>query len=214
MLALLLPAALFGGGDLDVDLDLDIDIDLDTDASLSSIDFEAPHVNSIDAVASSPAAGEEFSQSDSVLSWLLPRDVPIIVALSIYALIFTVCGYLIQLVAYLLFSGSFPLHFAVPSALIGAWVVGRFLTSQLGRRFLKTHTAAVGPRQLVGLEGEITVGTATPYRSAEVKVIDRHGNPQYIRGRSAIDESLTGRVFVVGYKKDTKEYKLKLLPTR
>lgn len=161
-------------GDLDIDIDLD---GLDIDAG----DLELAGFDDIDV----PDGSTGYQ---GIAGWLGFGKMPALIWLAAVFMAFGVSGLAIQSIFTNFIGTPLPaLAAAAPSAAAALWFARSF-GALFARVLPKSETQSLSERHLGRRQGVVTQGTAARGRPAEVKVIDRYGNPHYLRAEPLRDE--------------------------
>ncbi len=153
------------------------DFDLDSEAG---IDLGALELAEIEAEV--PAASVK-----GTLTQLGIGDVPIMIWLVVLLVGFAVVGIGVQLIVEDLLGSDLPVGLAtIPAGVFGLWFARRFGPT-FTRLMPKAKTDWVPERVLAQRIGVVTQGAASRGRPAEVRVMDRFGNPHYIQAEPLQD---------------------------
>ncbi|MGB1212449.1 MAG: OB-fold-containig protein [Pikeienuella sp.] len=161
---------LLGGSLIGMDADgpeLDLEAEFDFDGEVGA----EPELNSeIDgAVPSGP------------LAWLGLGEAPFVLWLAGVATSFGIAGYCAQLMSNAMFGGMIPAVIIAPLAIVPGIIGGKIIARAIAAMAPKTESSAISRQFLGGRIGVITQGTASKGRPAEARIVDRYGNPQYLR---------------------------------
>jgi membrane protein implicated in regulation of membrane protease activity len=139
----------------------------------------------------------------SVLDWIHLGRVPVMVLLIIFLAGFACGGHALQATSLSFLGAYLPVWVACTASAVYGLVVVHFLGSLVAKIIPKDQTAAVSEVELIGLTGHIVTGVARPGHPAELKVIDKHGNPHYLMIEPEGDEEFPqGSAVIVGPKRD------------
>ena len=133
------------------------------------------------AAPHSPDAPEAGTgEAAPLLSWLEVGKVPLLVSVCAFLAAFSIGGMVLQ--QGLILTGPGPL--IQPAAAALAFFLAlpalKYSNRLLGRCWPKDETSSFPSDLLIGRVGVVTIGTASPERTAEVKVTGPDGRPHYV----------------------------------
>ena len=166
---------LLGGSLIGMDADgpaVDAEAEFDFDAQLDGEPGMAPDGTETEI---------DTGGSGGALAWLGLGEAPFVLWLAGVATSFAIAGYCSQLLSNAVFGGLIPVAIIAPLALIPGILGGKIIARAIAAAAPKTETSAISRQFLGGRIGVITQGTAAKGRPAEARIVDRHGNPQYLR---------------------------------
>lgn len=141
--------------------------------------------------------------SHGFLDWVHLGRVPAMVLLILFLAGFAASGHALQATS-LSFLGSYlPVWVACTASSVFGVIGVHFMGSVVAKIIPKDQTTAVSENELIGLVGHIVTGVARPGHPAELKVLDKHGNPHYLMIEPESDEEFPeGSAVIVGPKRD------------
>lgn len=155
-----------------LDAEAEFDFDAEFDQNLGGDTDVAPDGGEAEIDAGGPSGP---------LAWLGLGDAPFVLWLAGVATSFGIAGYGVQLLSNSLFGGLIPAAIIAPLAFIPGVLGGKIIARAIAAAAPKTETSAISRQFLGGRVGVITQGTAVKGRPAEARIVDRHGNAQYLR---------------------------------
>lgn len=174
---------LLGGSLIGMDADgpsLDADADFDFDADLAG-EIGGGIGADADGAFDGGEAEIDGGGVSGPLAWLGLGDAPFVLWLAGVATSFAIAGYGVQLLSNSLFGALIPATIIAPLAVVPGLLGGKVIARAIAAAAPKTETSAISRQFLGGRVGVITQGTAAKGRPAEARIVDRHGNPQYLR---------------------------------
>jgi membrane protein implicated in regulation of membrane protease activity len=121
------------------------------------------------------------------VAYLNAGHLPLTLFVASAAAVFGVTGLAVQQIATTIAGGALPLLAAIPVAAIAAVPGTHLISKSLGALLPKTESTAISGDDLVGREGEVTLGTGTRGTPVQVKLRDEHGQAHYVMAEPARD---------------------------
>ena len=131
--------------------------------------------------------GGDHHGGTGIFSWLNAGGVPILVLLLLSLGLFSIAGFLIQIVAHAAW-GLLPAAPAAIAAFVLAMPAVRLSSGLVARIVPRDETYAVEPAELVGRSAEVTVGPLDQGLPGRVRIKDQHSNWHVLRARAAPDQ--------------------------
>lgn len=128
------------------------------------------------------------------LGWLHVGRVPLLVLLILFLLSFSVVGLLVQSLLHALAGFMLPPALASVMAALGALPLVRQAGGLVARYVPQTESSAVSEIDFIGLPAQIVTGEASVGTPAEARLVDRYGQPHYVR----VEPDKAGQSFVRG----------------
>lgn len=113
-------------------------------------------------------------------SWLECGKLPFLISFNAFLGAFSILGFTLQGGLQAAGLSLLPAGLAAIPAFFLALPVLKYLNRMLGRIWPSDETSAFSQDELVGRVGIVTIGSATPDRSAEIKVIGPDRRPHYV----------------------------------
>lgn len=151
-------------------------------ANLGSLlgEIDLPEIPEVDIDVDLPTPSINPGVVTSFLYWLNIGRVPVIILLVVFMTAFTVCGYVLQYLAFSLGGFLFPWYLATLVAVVGAVPLVRAFGRSIARYIPKDETEAVSTQELVGTRAIITIGKAKKGYPAQARTSDRYGTTHYV----------------------------------
>jgi hypothetical protein len=128
------------------------------------------------------------------LSWLHVGRVPLLVLLILFLLSFSVVGLLVQSLLHALAGFMLPPALASVISALGSLPLVRQAGGLVARFVPQTESSAVSEIDFIGLPAQIVTGEASVGTPAEARLVDRFGQPHYVR----VEPDKAGQSFVRG----------------
>jgi hypothetical protein len=122
------------------------------------------------------------------LAYLNAGHLPATLFVASAAAVFGVTGLGVQQIATTLIGAPLPLLAAIPIAMVASVPGTHMISKSLGALMPKTETTAISGDDLLGREGEVTLGTGTRGNPVQVKLRDEHGQSHYVMVEPARDD--------------------------
>jgi hypothetical protein len=122
----------------------------------------------------------EGDSSGGPLAYLNAGHLPLTLFVASAAAVFGVTGLAVQQIATAITGNNLPLIGAIPVAAIAAIPGTHLISKTLGALLPKTETTAISGDDLVGREGDVTLGEGRRGSPVQVKLRDEHGQAHYV----------------------------------
>ncbi|MCF4097219.1 YqiJ family protein [Maritalea mediterranea] len=123
------------------------------------------------------------------LGWLRVGQVPFIIFLIVMLTLFGLTGFALQSFVADIFSAPLPAWVAAPIAGVLSLPLIRGSAGLLRRIMPRDETDAISRADLVGQQGQIVLGRATPGSPAQARITDQLGNSHYVMVEPHSDEA-------------------------
>jgi membrane protein implicated in regulation of membrane protease activity len=134
-----------------------------------------------------PESIQPHTGAEGVLGWLHIGRAPLLVLLLVLLSVYTVTGYVGQIIVGAAFGAYAPAWLAGALALAPAVLSVRALVPLLARLMPRDESAAVSQDSLIGRSGTIVTGTARRGLAAEVRVTDGTGRSHFVMAEPNLD---------------------------
>ncbi|WKE65952.1 DUF1449 family protein [Gallaecimonas kandeliae] len=115
--------------------------------------------------------------------WLCFGRLPFLIWLMLWLLLFALLGWGLQWLALDLRGAYLPRILSGLGALLLSLPLQRSLGQALARVLPNSESSAVSQQELIGLVGEIVLGSASRSQAAEVAVVDKQGLKHYVMAK-------------------------------
>lgn len=135
----------------------------------------------LDPSASDAADVAGYSTAlDRFLGWLHFGNVPALILVATFLLVFGVVGLSAQMLVHAVMGFTVPAWLLAPAAIIPAVGGTRMFGSFFARALPRDETQSISQEELVGRVATIVLGEAKPGSAAQAKVRDRFGRQHYV----------------------------------